>query len=82
MTENKQFKLHIEWYNKEKTKGEFVLKDGGQPLGVIESIEDARLIRDTLNELYNENEQLKSDLRYWRTLAQSLEKKNNVGDFE
>lgn len=35
-----------------------------------------------LNDLYNENEQLKSDLRYWRILAQSLAKKNNVGDLE
>ena len=33
-------------------------------------------------EIQKENEQLKSDLRYWRTLAQSLAKKNNVGDFE
>lgn len=41
------------------------------------SICEKRLI-----ELEKENEQLKSDLRYWRTLAQSLAKKNNVGDFE
>lgn len=32
--------------------------------------------------LKEENEQLKSDLRYWQTLAQSLAKKNNVGDVE
>ena len=51
MNENKRFKLYIKWYNKEKTEGEFILTDGGQPLGVIDSIEDARLIRDTLNEL-------------------------------
>lgn len=59
MTENKRFKLHIEWYNKEKTDGEATLYERGQPLGVIESMEDARLIRNILNELYDENEELK-----------------------
>lgn len=66
MTGNKQFKLHIEWYNQEKTEGEFVLKDGGQPLGVIESIEDARLIRDTLNELCDEIGELKQEVELLR----------------
>ena len=62
MNENKRFKLYIKWYNQEKTEGEFVLKDGGQPLGVINSIEDARLIRDTLNELNNENKRMTDKL--------------------
>lgn len=62
MTE-KRFNLHIVWYNKEKTDGKATLKDGGQPLGVIESIEDARLIRDILNELYDEKEQLQFKLK-------------------
>lgn len=63
MSENKQFHLKIKWYNKEKTEGEFILKDGGQPIGVIESLEDARLIKDTLNELYNENKQIKHTIQ-------------------
>ena len=62
MTE-KQFTLHIEWYNQEKTDGKATLKEMGQPLGVIESIEDARFIRDTLNELYDEKEQLQFKLK-------------------
>ena len=41
-----------------------------------------KTVCDKLNEVADENEQLKSNLRYWRTLAQSLAKKNNVGDFE
>ena len=36
----------------------------------------------TCNRLAEENEQLKSDLRYWRTLAESLAKGNNIGEFE
>ena len=80
MTENKQFKLHIEWYNKEKTDGEVTLYERGQPLGVIESIEDARLIRNILNELYDENEELKNKIDALEddneTYHKSLEKLN------
>lgn len=82
MTE-KRFKLHIEWYNKEKTDGEATLHENGQPLGVIESIEDARLIRNILNELYDENEELKkenNDLKtskeYWREKCLSKDSYN------
>ena len=39
-----------------------------------------------LVELWNtrvdENKRLKSDLKYWKTLAQSLLKGNNIGEFE
>ena len=31
---------------------------------------------DTIDELKNENKELKSDIQYWKTLAQSLAKKN------
>ena len=34
------------------------------------------IICDLLNELNDENEQLKSDRNYWKTLAQSLAKSN------
>ena len=58
MTE-KRFKLHIKWYNIEKTEGEATLTDNGQPLIETEQITDARLLKNILNGLYNENEQLK-----------------------
>ena len=35
-----------------------------------------------LNKLYDENEELKSDLKYWYIVAQSLAKGNNIGEFE
>ena len=59
MTENKRFTLHINWFNKEKTEGEALLKDNGQPLLETERIDDARLLKNILNELYGENEQIK-----------------------
>ena len=34
------------------------------------------------NKIIDENRQLKFDLKYWQTLAQSLEKGNNIGEFE
>lgn len=61
MTE-KRFKLHIIWYNKEKTEGEAELTDNGQPLLITDDIVDARLIKDCLNELNDENEQLKQQI--------------------
>ena len=61
MTE-KRFTLHINWFNKEKTEGEALLKDNGQPLLETERIDDARLLKNILNELYGENEQLKSTI--------------------
>jgi len=61
MTENKRFKLHIKWYNIEKTEGEATLTDNGQPLIETEQITDARLLKNILNDLYDENEQLKRD---------------------
>ena len=33
-------------------------------------------VADLLNELNDENKELKSDIQYWKTLAQSLAKKN------
>ena len=70
MTENKQFHLKIIWKNKEKTEAhEIVLYDGGQPLCELISVDDARLVRDIMNEqeerikkLEEENEQLKKEL--------------------
>lgn len=60
MTE-KRCTLHIKWYNIEKTEGEALLKDNGQPLLKTERINDARLLKNILNDLYNENEQLKKE---------------------
>jgi uncharacterized protein (UPF0248 family) len=52
MTE-KQFHLKIKWKNREKTEAyEIVLYDGGQPLCELISVDDARLVRDVLNEQY------------------------------
>ena len=62
MTENNRFTLHINWFNKEKTEGEALLKDNGQPLLETERINDARLLKNILNELYWENEHLKSTI--------------------
>ena len=58
MTE-KRFTVHIRWYNYEKTEGEIELKDNGQPLLISESVEDVRYLKEMLNELNDENEQLK-----------------------
>ena len=58
MNENR-FKLHIKWFNPAKTNGEATLTDNGQPILCTERIEDARLLKNLLNELYDENEQLK-----------------------
>ena len=55
MTVNKPFHLKIKWKDKEKTEAyEIVLYDGGQPLGELLSVDDARLIRDLLNETKEE----------------------------
>ena len=64
MTENKRFTLHINWFNKEKTEGEALLKDNGQPLLVTERIDDARLLKNILNELYDENKELKQKINH------------------
>ena len=63
MTENKRFTLHINWFNKEKTEGEALLKDNGQPLLVTERIDDARLLKNILNELYDENINIKNTIK-------------------
>ena len=62
MTE-KRFKLHIIWYNKEKTEGEAELTDNGQPLLCTEYISDARLLKNLLNELHEENQQIKHTIK-------------------
>ena len=62
MTE-KRFTLHINWFNKEKTEGEALLKDNGQPLLLTESISDARLLKDILNGLNNENINIKNTIK-------------------
>ena len=51
MTKKKQFHLKIKWKNREKTEAhEIVLYDGGQPLCELISVDDARLVRDIMNE--------------------------------
>ena len=72
MTE-KRFTVHIVFSNLEKTEGEIELKDNGQPLLISESIDDVRYLKDLLNELHEENQQLKSDLA--RVIEQA--RKNN-----
>ena len=59
----KRFKLHIEWSNIDKTDGIAELSDNGQPLLETECIEDARLLQTILNELNEENEVLKQQLK-------------------
>ena len=53
--------------------GEDTIYDLSSKGVVLENFMD---IEEMLNSLYVENMQLKSDLEYWRTLAQSLMKKN------
>ena len=62
MTE-KKFTVHIKWFNYEKTEGEIELFDNGQPLLVSECIEDVQWIKSLLNELYEENKELKQLLK-------------------
>lgn len=62
MTE-KRFTLHIVWFNYEKTEGEATLKNNGQPLLESECVEDMRRLKDLLNELNDENEQLKQQIK-------------------
>lgn len=57
----KRFKLHIEWYDIEKVEGKATLTDNGQPLIETEQIVDAGLLQTKLNDLYDENKQLKKD---------------------
>ena len=59
MTE-KRFKLHIDWFNYDKTEGSATLRDNGQPLLECECVEDMRRVKELLNELNDENEQLKN----------------------
>ena len=63
MTE-KRVTLHINWFNKEKTEGEALLKDNGQPLLETERIDDARLLKNILNELCDENKELKQKINH------------------
>lgn len=58
----KRFKLHIDWFNYDKTDGEATLSDNGQPLLESDCVEDMRRLKDLLNELNDKNEQLKSEL--------------------
>ena len=70
----KRFKVHIDWFNYEKTEGAIELKDNGQPLLVSECVEDVRHLKDLLNELNDENEQLKKELAYWKQQYNDLYK--------
>ena len=63
---DKRFKLHIKWSNLTKTEGIAELSDNGQPLLKTECIEDARLLQTILNELNEENKELKKENMYLR----------------
>ena len=81
----KRFTLHINWFNKEKTEGEALLKDNGQPLLVTERIDDARLLKNILNELYYENKQLKhklsqQEMEYATTACRQAEENEELKD--
>ena len=55
----KRFTVHIKWFNYDKTEGEITLKDNGQPLLESECIEDVQRVKVLLNELHDENQELK-----------------------
>ena len=75
MTE-KRFTVHIKWYNYDKTEGEIELFDNGQPLLVSECIEDVRMVKGLLNELAEENQQLKNDCSILVQSNQDYRKEN------
>ena len=62
MTE-KRFTVHIDWFNYDKDEGEATLKDNGQPLLCSESVGDVRWLKELLNELNDENEQIKQTIK-------------------
>ena len=74
MTE-KRFTAHIIWFNYEKTEGEIELKDNGQPLLMSNSVEDVRYIKDLLNELHEENQQLSRDKQFAETELMSYKQR-------
>lgn len=93
MTENKQFHLKIKWKNREKTEAhEIVLYDGGQPLCELICVDDARLVRDIMNEQeetiqeYKHLVKIATSLIEWNTIPQirrEWEKHlSKVGDVE
>ena len=74
MTE-KQFHLKIKWKNREKTEAiEIVLYDGGQPLCELISVDDARLVRDVLNEQEERIQELETRNK------RQYERLKNIGD--
>lgn len=77
MNKNKRFKVHIKWFNRDKTEGEITLKDYGQPLLECECIEDVQMVKDLLNELADENEQLKQQLT---SISQLID--NKIDEFK
>ena len=66
MTE-KRFTVHIVWFNYDKTEGEITLKDNGQPLLECDCVEDVQMVKGLLNELHEENQQLKKDIKQIHT---------------
>ena len=70
MTE-KRFNLHITWLNNDYEEGEAELKDGSQPIALFDNVEDARLVKDLLNELNDTKNELQKENKY---LKQELQK--------
>lgn len=55
----KRFKLHIDWFNYDKTEGNATLSDNEQPLLETERVEDMRRVKELLNELHNVDEDMR-----------------------
>ena len=70
MTE-KRFKVDTVWFNPEKTDGEHTIKEGEQPLIATKSLEDAKFMKDLMNELYEEKE-------YWKSSCCSQDSFNSI----
>ena len=68
----KRFKLHITWLNNDYEEGEAELKDRNQPIALFDSVEDARMVRDLLNELNDEN----------KTFREALKELKEIGDYQ
>ena len=60
--DEKRFTVHIVWLNYDKTDGEITLKDNGQPLLECDCVEDVQMVKNLLNELHEENKELKETI--------------------
>ena len=70
----KKYHLKIKWEDRDKTiPFDIVLYDGGQPLAGFKSLEEARLVRDILNELNERMDEWHEYSLYLRAILEEHE---------